>query len=123
MEPEPVWRTRWCLQRLRHDHRALWRHVPEYGRAGSGAGQWRGAAAGTARAIATKPQDYQHVQAFSDRLVRQALAWEGTASGEHGIGLVKRGFMAEEHGAAVTWMQRLKTLFDPDGLLNPGKLI
>ena len=73
--------------------------------------------------IATKPEDYERMQAFSERLVRQALAWEGTASGEHGIGLVKRGFMAEEHGASVEWMRRLKALFDPDNLLNPGKLI
>jgi len=73
--------------------------------------------------VATKPEDYERVQEFSERLVRQALAWEGTASGEHGIGLVKRGFMAEEHGASVEWMRRLKALFDPDNLLNPGKLI
>ena len=73
--------------------------------------------------IAVKPEDYERVQMFSERLVRQALAWDGTASGEHGIGLVKRGFMAEEHGASVVWMQRLKALFDPDNLLNPGKLI
>jgi len=73
--------------------------------------------------IAVKPEDYEHVKTFSERLVRQALAWDGTVSGEHGIGLVKRGFMAEEHGASVAWMPRLKALFDPDGLLNPGKLI
>ena len=73
--------------------------------------------------IAAKPEDYAGVQTFSERLVRQALAWEGTASGEHGIGLVKRGFMVEEHGASVEWMRRLKALFDPDNLLNPGKLI
>ena len=73
--------------------------------------------------IATNPKDYERVQTFSERLVRQALAWDGTASGEHGIGLVKRGFMVDEHGAAVEWMHRLKALFDPDGLLNPGKLI
>jgi D-lactate dehydrogenase (cytochrome) len=73
--------------------------------------------------IAAKPEDYERVQTFSERLVRQALAWEGTASGEHGIGLVKRGFMAEEHGASVAWMHHLKALFDPDNLLNPGKLI
>lgn len=52
--------------------------------------------------IAARPEDYERVQRFSERLVRQALAWEGTASGEHGIGLVKRGFMIEEHGANVT---------------------
>jgi D-lactate dehydrogenase (cytochrome) len=73
--------------------------------------------------IAVQPEDYQRVQSFSERLVRQALAWGGTASGEHGIGLVKRGFMLEEHGAAVEWMQRIKALFDPHGLLNPGKLV
>jgi D-lactate dehydrogenase (cytochrome) len=73
--------------------------------------------------IAVKPGDYERVQTFSELLVRQALAWDGTASGEHGIGLVKRGFMVEEHGASVAWMHRLKALFDPDGLLNPGKLI
>jgi D-lactate dehydrogenase (cytochrome) len=73
--------------------------------------------------IATRPEDYKRVQAFSERLVRKALEWEGTASGEHGIGLVKRGFMVEEHGTSIKWMHRLKALFDPDGLLNPGKLI
>ena len=72
--------------------------------------------------IATNTKDYEHVQTFSERLVRQALAWEGTASGEHGIGLVKREFMVEEHGTAVNWMRRLKLLFDPDELLNPDKL-
>lgn len=55
--------------------------------------------------------------------IRQALAWGGTASGEHGIGLVKRGLMAEEHGASLAWMRRIKALFDPDGLLNPNKLM
>jgi D-lactate dehydrogenase (cytochrome) len=73
--------------------------------------------------IAARPEDYQHVQTFSERLLRQALAWGGTASGEHGIGLVKRGFMAEEHGSSLAWMHHIKALFDPDGLLNPDKLI
>ena len=72
--------------------------------------------------IAANPKDYELVHTFSERLVRQALAWEGTASGEHGIGLVKREFMVEEHGSAVKWMRRLKSLFDPDELLNPDKL-
>jgi D-lactate dehydrogenase (cytochrome) len=31
--------------------------------------------------------------------------------------------VAAEHGPALAWMQRLKALFDPDGLLNPGKII
>jgi D-lactate dehydrogenase (cytochrome) len=73
--------------------------------------------------VATKSEDYERVQSFSERLVHQALAWDGTASGEHGIGLAKRKFMGDEHGPAVEWMRRLKALFDPDGLLNPGKIL
>jgi D-lactate dehydrogenase (cytochrome) len=73
--------------------------------------------------VATKSEDYERVQAFSEGLVHQALVWNGTASGEHGIGLVKRKFVSEEHGPAVEWMRRLKALFDPENLLNPGKII
>lgn len=73
--------------------------------------------------VATPPDDFERAHGFSEKLVRHALTLGGTASGEHGIGLVKRAFMAEEHGAALEWMRRLKALFDPDGLLNPGKII
>jgi D-lactate dehydrogenase (cytochrome) len=73
--------------------------------------------------VATERENYERARAFSGELVKRALELGGTATGEHGIGLVKRGFMAEEHGAALEWMRRLKTLFDPDGLLNPGKIV
>jgi D-lactate dehydrogenase (cytochrome) len=73
--------------------------------------------------VAVPPADYERAHAFGEKLVHHALALGGTASGEHGIGLVKRGYMAEEHGAALDWMRRVKALFDPDGLLNPGKII
>ncbi|HMA38073.1 MAG TPA: FAD-binding oxidoreductase [Chloroflexia bacterium] len=73
--------------------------------------------------IAVRPADYGRAHAFAEQLVHQALAVGGTASGEHGIGLVKREYMAEEHGPALEWMRRIKALFDPDGLLNPGKII
>jgi D-lactate dehydrogenase (cytochrome) len=73
--------------------------------------------------VAVTPADYDQAHAFGENLVHHALALGGTASGEHGIGLVKRGYMAAEHGAALDWMRRLKTLFDPQGLLNPGKII
>lgn len=73
--------------------------------------------------IAVAPEDYARAHAFAEQLVHQALAVGGTASGEHGIGLVKREYMAEEHGLALDWMRRIKALFDPEGLLNPGKII
>jgi D-lactate dehydrogenase (cytochrome) len=73
--------------------------------------------------VAVKPEDYERSQAFTGKLVHQALSLGGTASGEHGIGLVKRGYMADEHGPALDWMRKVKELFDPDGILNPGKII
>src|SRR5262249_15102371 len=73
--------------------------------------------------VATRQEEYALAQVFSERLVERALALGGTATGEHGIGLTKRKFLPEEHGPAVEWMRRLKTLFDPDGILNPGKIV
>jgi D-lactate dehydrogenase (cytochrome) len=73
--------------------------------------------------VATKPHENARAKAFSAQIVRRALALGGTASGEHGIGLVKREYMEEEHGPALAWMRRIKALFDPEGLLNPGKIV
>lgn len=73
--------------------------------------------------VAVAPDEYAQTQGFVEQLVNHALALGGTASGEHGIGLTKRQYMSAEHGAALDWMRRLKALFDPQGLLNPGKII
>ena len=55
-------------------------------------------------------------------MVARALAMGGTATGEHGVGIGKRMFMEAEHGSSLEWMKRIKTLFDPRGILNPGKI-
>lgn len=56
-------------------------------------------------------------------IVRLAISLGGTCTGEHGIGLHKRGFLPEETGEeAVAWMRRIKRTFDPLNLLNPGKI-
>ena len=71
-------------------------------------------------------------RADSDQLARAeqaatalfALACElgGAVSGEHGVGLVKRGALARQWPeAAVALHESVKRLFDPKGLLNPGK--
>ena len=71
--------------------------------------------------LAAPPTDVARAHDFSARLVKRALSVGGTATGEHGIGLVKRPYLAEEHGAALDWMRAIKHLFDPDNMLNPGK--
>jgi D-lactate dehydrogenase (cytochrome) len=73
--------------------------------------------------IACRPEDRDRATEFSDRLVEYALSLDGTITGEHGVGLTKRRFLAAEHGPAVAWMQQMKALFDPDGILNPGKIV
>jgi D-lactate dehydrogenase (cytochrome) len=71
--------------------------------------------------VATPPDQYPRAEEYSERLVRRALEVGGTATGEHGVGLRKRKFLADEHGPALQWMRRIKALLDPDGILNPGK--
>jgi D-lactate dehydrogenase (cytochrome) len=58
----------------------------------------------------------------SQNLVNKCIEMGGTATGEHGIGLGKRKYMVAEHGNSLQWMERVKTLFDPNGILNPGKV-
>ena len=53
-----------------------------------------------------------------------ALQLGGTLSGEHGIGLAKRGFMADAFDpATLSAMRAIKAALDPDGILNPGKVL
>lgn len=60
---------------------------------------------------------------LNERLVSRALEMDGTCSGEHGVGIGKRGYLEREHGPALDVMGRLKHALDPDGLFNPGKII
>lgn len=56
-------------------------------------------------------------------IVAQGLAFGGTCSGEHGIGLGKREFLEQEHGdGALSVMRALKATLDPKGIMNPGKM-
>jgi D-lactate dehydrogenase (cytochrome) len=62
-------------------------------------------------------------QSLNERIVARALALDGTCTGEHGVGLGKRKYLAAEHGEALEVMRALKAALDPEELLNPGKLL
>ena len=56
-------------------------------------------------------------------LVTDALERGGTCTGEHGIGLGKVTALEREHGDLVPLMRGIKELFDPHGIMNPGKVL
>lgn len=57
-----------------------------------------------------------------ESLVADALARGGTCTGEHGIGLGKIEALELEHGDLVPLMREIKRVFDPNGIMNPGKV-
>ncbi len=69
------------------------------------------------------PSERAEAEALAHRMVERALALGGTATGEHGVGLGKRGYMAAEHGDGWDVMGQIKQALDPHNLLNPGKLV
>jgi D-lactate dehydrogenase (cytochrome) len=72
----------------------------------------------------TDPRDLAEVRRLNARIIARALAMGGTCTGEHGIGLGKRDYLIAEHGeAAIDTMRALKRALDPEGLLNPGKIL
>lgn len=63
-------------------------------------------------------------EALNHKLVTRALALGGTCTGEHGVGMHKMGFLADEAGAgAMAVMRAIKRALDPDDILNPGKIL
>ena len=71
----------------------------------------------------TDPKGLEGAWDMDKRIVARGMALGGTCSGEHGIGLGKREFLEQEHGAeALAVMRSLKATLDPKGIMNPGKM-
>ena len=71
-----------------------------------------------------KPEETELAKTFNKRLVERALKMEGTCTGEHGVGMGKMGSMRMELGDDVMDLMRdIKKVFDPEGLMNPGKVV
>lgn len=69
------------------------------------------------------PEEVNRMEAARSDLFHLAIDLEGTLTGEHGIGLAKEPYMTLEHDpAAMDIMRSIKKTFDPNNILNPGKM-
>jgi D-lactate dehydrogenase (quinone) len=100
------------LARLAADHRVM---IVSFGHAGNGNLHVN---------VLGEEADLERMRACIEDVFRLVLALQGTLSGEHGIGRSKRAFVPLEIGPeTLALMRRLKAVFDPDGILNPGKML
>ncbi len=70
----------------------------------------------------TKENQYKYIRAFSNKLIDKALEMDGTITGEHGIGLQKKEYLLKQHPDNIPLMKMIKKSFDPNNILNPGKI-
>jgi len=71
-----------------------------------------------------KPEETELAKTFNKRLVERALRLEGSCTGEHGVGMGKQDWLRAELGEDVVDIMRdIKKLFDPENLMNPGKVV
>ena len=104
------------IQRLKAMGSSLGLTVATYGHAGDGNLH--------ANILYRTPEDRPKVDEALARMIAITLEVGGTITGEHGVGYAKRAFLPLEQPSGVIALQRrLKALFDPDGLLNPGKIL
>jgi D-lactate dehydrogenase (cytochrome) len=69
------------------------------------------------------PAERETAERLNDAVVARALRFDGTCTGEHGIGLHKQVFLIDETGAGTVEMMRtVKRALDPKNIMNPGKI-
>jgi len=69
-------------------------------------------------------EDIDKMKAIADRAFELVVGYGGSWSGEHGDGIVRSGYLERYFGASLyNAFREIKQLFDPEGLMNPGKII
>jgi Fe-S oxidoreductase len=65
----------------------------------------------------------QKLQRIADKIFEKVIEFRGVISGEHAVGLSRSGYLRQQLGELYPICRQIKTWFDPQGILNPGKLI
>lgn len=68
-------------------------------------------------------EEIKKAKEFNENIVLYALARGGTSTGEHGVGVGKKAYQRQEHGAALDIMIQIKQALDPNNILNPTKIV
>ena len=68
-------------------------------------------------------EDIQKLLRIADKVFEKVIEFRGVISGEHAVGLSRSGYLRQQLGELYPICRQIKTWFDPDGILNPGKLI
>jgi D-lactate dehydrogenase (cytochrome) len=112
----PISRLAECVLAAQQDSRAAGLLAPIVGHVGDGNFH--------VTYLARDERERALTAALHAALVERAIDAGGTCTGEHGIGIGKRGYLAREHGeGAVLAMQAIKRALDPLGIMNPGKVL
>jgi Fe-S oxidoreductase/FAD/FMN-containing dehydrogenase len=70
-----------------------------------------------------EPVDIAKMQRISDHIFEKVIEFRGVIAGEHAVGLSRSGYMRQQLGELYPVCRRIKELFDPAGILNPGKIV
>ena len=74
----------------------------------------------------TTPPDefYEKCSKVSPEIFKIVESFEGSISAEHGVGLLKKEFLCFSRSAEeISYLRKIKAIFDPKNIMNPGKLI
>ena len=71
----------------------------------------------------SNPEEMKNAESIIKDLFEKVISMGGTITGEHGVGITKAPYMKMEFSApALDLMKRIKAAFDPNNILNPGKI-
>ncbi len=71
----------------------------------------------------SRPEDLTTAQRLANELFEKVIDYGGTISGAHGDGICRTWFLRQQYGRLYSVMSEIKKVFDPQNILNPGKII